>query len=476
MSGSQGIPLNVRSALRDGSMVALLCSAAVGCDFAVGGEAPSETGTVASALEPVRVKDAAELVRMEEYARNLYDPRDVVHTFRTASHDVVDCVPLYAQPAMRTPEMRGHVIQRAPTTLPAGADPRAGSFGDASLTPEHELLALGERDENGAERRCPQDTVPILRLQVETLKRYRTLADFRSKYPSHLGGDPRGALGALDRLDPQEDLGGARAGELRSGSSSPPRVGSTANHQYAHAYQWVGNWGAESNLNVWNPYTDRSSEFSLSQMWITRGSGSSLETVEAGWQKYRDLYGDWNARLFIYFTPDNYGSGGCYNLTCGAFVQTSSSVIIGSSFSNYSSLGGAQYSIKLLWYKDGTTGHWWLKYGDTWVGYYPRSKFDGNGLMDSAALVDFGGEIIDTPGDGVHTATDMGSGNFANLGWQQTAYQRNILYVDTSNNYRSPSLTGTYTDYWCYDISSYDGGSWGNYFYFGGSGYNTDCQ
>jgi hypothetical protein len=453
----------------------LLGSAVIGCDATTTGEADDESGdgSVAQALEPVRVANAAELARMEEYARNLYDPRDVVHTFRTKSHDVVDCVPLHAQPALRAPGMRGHVIQRAPTSFAGGADQKTGTFGDVSLNPEQEFLALGGRDENGADRRCPEDTVPILRLDVQTLKRYRTLADFRSKYPSHLGVDPRGALDGIDR---QDDLGDAQAGGSARSALIPPRVGSAAHHQYAHAYQSVNNWGAESNLNVWNPYTERASEFSLSQIWVTRGGGSSLETVEVGWQKYRDLYGDYNARLFIYFTPDNYGSGGCYNLTCGAFVQTNSSVIIGGSFSNYSAIGGTQYSIKLLWYKDGTTGHWWLKYGDTWVGYYPRSKFDSNGLSDSAALVDFGGEIIDTQGDGVHTGTDMGSGNFAYLGWQQAAFQRNIQYVDTSNFYRSPSLTGTYTDYWCYDILLYSDASWGKYFYFGGSGNNTYCQ
>jgi Neprosin len=71
------------------------------------------------------------------------------------------------------------------------------------------------------------------------------------------------------------------------------------------------------------------------------------------------------ARLFIYFTPDNYGSGGCYNLSCSAFVQTTNTIVIGGPWSTYSSLCGAQYEVKLLWYKDGTTGNWWLRYGDT---------------------------------------------------------------------------------------------------------------
>lgn len=189
-------------------------------------------------------------------------------------------------------------------------------------------------------------------------------------------------------------------------------------------------------MSLWNPYTERSDEFSLSQKWVVRGSGSDLETAEAGWQKYKDLYGDWNARLFIYFTPDNYGSGGCYNLTCGAFVQTNNTVYIGGAFSQYSQVGGAQWEIKLLWYKDGTNGHWWLRYGDTWVGYYPRTRFDANGLRDQAAKIDFGGEIIDRQTSGRHTHTDMGSGRWPYEGYGYAAYQRALKYVDTTNYYR----------------------------------------
>jgi hypothetical protein len=137
-----------------------------------------------------------------------------------------------------------------------------------------------------------------------------------------------------------------------------------------------------------------------------------------------------------------------------------------------------QYSAKLFWFKDGTNGNWWLKYGDAWVGYYPRALFDANGLRDNAAKIDFGGEIIDTQGDGYHTHTDMGSGNFASLGWQQSAYQRNLRYVDTNSVWQQATgLTASYTDYWCYDILlNNSAGSWKTYFYFGGSGYNTYCQ
>ena len=465
-----------RSSFTVGGKLSLLATALVsiaGC----GQAAPDPQGKEPSTLGDLgerRVIDEAERARMQRHLASLYDERDVLHRFTAASGDKIDCVAIDRQPALRQPDMSGHVIERAPRTFPSGSG-LAAAPGSApedeqrSAEPPQDLLLRGDRDEDGAERMCPADTVPVLRLTMDTLERFRTLDEFRRKVPGHITPSYGPPDGIADRRSLQP--------ELPDGIEPPARAGSTAFHQYAHAYQVVANMGAESYLNLWNPYTERSSEFSLSQIWVTRGGGSSLETVEAGGQKYRDLYGDYNARLFIYFTPDNYGSGGCYNLTCGAFVQTNSSIVIGGSFSVYSSTDGAQYDIKLLWYKDGTNGHWWLRYGNTWVGYYPRSRFDSNGLINSADYIDYGGEILDTAGDGIHTRTDMGSGAFASLGWQKAAFQRNILYVDTGNTYRTPSLTATHTDYWCYNILLYSSSSsWGTYFYAGGSGYNTECQ
>jgi len=199
--------------------------------------------------------------------------------------------------------------------------------------------------------------------------------------------------------------------------------------------------------------------------------------VETGWQVYRDLYGDWRAHLFIYFTPDNYGSGGCYNLSCRGFVQVNNTVYIGDGFTVYSSDGGPQYWIKLLWYKDGTEGHWWLRYGDTWVGYYPRTLFDDNGLRNEADRIDFGGEIVNTRTDNRHTRTDMGSGNWPYQGYGYAAYQRGLRYVDTSNFYqRATGLNRSVTNRMCYDLDLLSSsGSWEEYFYFGGSGLNTSC-
>ena len=389
-----------------------------------------------------RIASTTERRRMEHYAATHVRRQDVARTITLRSGDVLDCVPIERQPAMRSAAMRGHKIQLLPSRATLAAD-RAGKTvgrpGSDGRDPATEAIAA--KQEYGSESElCPRRTVPVRRITMDILKNFRTLDDFLRK--------------------------------------SPPKKGPTAKHQYAHAYRLGDNWGAQTVLNVWGPYTERSDEFSLAQMWVVRGSGSTLETVEAGWQKYRDFYGDYRPRLFIYFTPDNYGSGGCYNLTCGAFVQVNNSVYIGGGFTNVSQHPhpSAAWEFKLRWQKDGAEGHWWLKYGDTWVGYYPRSKFDSNGLRSKAGEVDFGGEITNKGTD--HTRTDMGSGHFPGDGFGYAAYQRQIRYITTANVWgTNPALTDSRSDKDCYDIKVLgSSGDWERYFYFGGPGYNSQCE
>ncbi len=384
---------------------------------------------------PDRIRNAKERERMKAYLVQHVRAEDVVSRFTSPAGDEIDCVDILKQPALRRPAMAQHVIEYKPRTYIKDDK----TMVKKKQSEPEDRMSMDQEFTSGGNS-CPQGSVPIRHLTMDILKNFETLEDFFTK--------------------------------------TPPKDGPTSLHQYAKADKWVDNWGGESVFNVWKPYTERADEFTLSQMWVVRGSGSNKETVEGGWQKYRDLYGDWRSRLFIYFTPDNYGSGGCYNLSCGAFVQVNNSVYIGGGFSNYSSHDGPQYAFKLLWYKDGESGHWWLRYGDTWVGYYPRTLFDSNGLRDIAARTSFGGEIINRDINSQHTRTDMGSGYMPSYGFRWAAYQRSIRYVDTSNFYRQATGMSTFvSDDDCYDISlKSSSGSWEQYFYFGGWGYNSQCE
>jgi hypothetical protein len=168
------------------------------------------------------------------------------------------------------------------------------------------------------------------------------------------------------------------------------------------------------------------------------------------------------------------GYPGGYNLGAGLFVQTDPSVIIGGGFTNVSTTGGDQYSIPLMFYREQSGSHnWWLKYVDTWVGYYPNSWYNSSGIADKNAMIDYGGEIINDNIGGIHTTTDMGSGHFSNEGWQHSAYTRHITYVDMTNVTRNASnLIPSITNSSYYDLSLFlsSDPNWVNYFYFGGPG------
>lgn len=439
------------------------------CDYDVESEHGSETSVSAVHNETASwVESAEELERMRRHIESLYGRDDVIHTFRAVSGDIVDCVSLQAQPAMRAPDMEGHVIMSAPTTVPR-------EIGDTAERDERQSdLALAEMfelegvDGDGSQRSCPDHTVPVRRPDLSALARFRTLDDVHNKYP-------RGKQGSTFAR-------AAGDADPTSNASKPeeeaPKQGAGNYHQYAHALQYVSNRGAQSTINVWNPYVQQDDEFSLSQVWVLRGVGDSLETVEAGWQSYKNKYGDSNSRFFIHFTPDNYDPdrSGCYNLDCASFVQTNKSVLIGGKFDKYSVKDGYQKEITVMWYKDGDAGHWWLRLDGSWVGYYPRSKFDSAGLRDKASGVDFGGEITDDQAYGIHTPTDMGSGAFAYHGFRKAAYHRNTRYIDTSLTYHDATLSPDMTDASCYDILLYKSPTWGQYFYFGGAGYSAACE
>jgi hypothetical protein len=174
-----------------------------------------------------------------------------------------------------------------------------------------------------------------------------------------------------------------------------PREGSREPHQHAVAYAWTQSSGLSARLSVWKPELDHDTDFSLAQLWVVGGvegghAPELAQTVEAGWQVARGMYGDDVPRLFGYWTPDGYETG-CYNLACAGFVQVSSTLGLGARFLRHNQADDdADVTVQMMIVKDGPQGDWWLFVDGEWVGYWPRELFTGDGLREGLRVVTAG--------------------------------------------------------------------------------------
>jgi hypothetical protein len=334
---------------------------------------------------------------MKSHILGLYDKVEAPHSFVDETGAIFDCVPIEQQAGLRGSK---EPVPKAPDLPPLeSADAAASAPADDEYraTLAGTPLAATRKDFHGNAMHCPAGTVPIRRVTLEDMTRFPTVDAFKQKGPGMTGRPPR--------------------------ASQPATVGAT--HRWAHAYQNVSNGGGHSYLNLWRPGIGANQVFSLSQHWYVGGSGGALQTLECGWQVYPGLYGNANPHLFVYWTADDYQHTGCYNLSCGAFVQTSSTFAPGMNLGPISVYGGAQYEIQLSWWH--ANGRWWLYFngtaGSNAIGYYPDSIYRGGALASHATEIDYGGETV-----GTTSFPAMGSGHFANQGWTHAAYQRNIGY------------------------------------------------
>ena len=305
-------------------------------------------------------------------------------------------------------------------------------------------------------RRGPKGTVPVVRRDLDRLISTKRLSDFLSKQ------------GQAQRLAPEGEAGDIQALEATT-------------HKYAYSAQWVTCFGCEGNINTWSPYTEWSDEFSLGQTALARGSGSAKQTIESGHQDYRDLYGDWVPHLFVFYTTNGYTESGDnkggYNQDVDGWVQFSSTVFPEALSSPVSVFGGAQYIMNLKWQL--WAGNWWLRVNGQWIGYYPASLFNTTGLRNEAEKNAWYGEIVDSGNHAGTTATDMGNGHWPYEGWQRCAYMSNLSYQSNANGamarYNPSSVYGSHPS--CYNIEGHfdNTGSWGPYFWWGGSGRNSSC-
>ncbi|KAI9116488.1 hypothetical protein K1719_012655 [Acacia pycnantha] len=397
--------------------------------------------TVAARTSVLGAGSSSQKLEIQMQLKNLNRP--AVKSITSPDGDIIDCVHVSHQPAFDHPELKNLKIQTRPNFHPEGH-----TFGESKVSSSKAKPITQLWHQNG---RCPEGTIPIRRTKKNDLLRASSVQQFgKKKHKS--SPQPRSAK-------PQPDL------ITQSG------------HQHAIVYvEGDKFYGAKATINVWDPKIQQPNEFSLSQMWILGGSfGQDLNSVEAGWQVSPDLYGDNNTRLFTYWTSDAYQATGCYNLLCSGFIQISNEIALGASIYPLSNYGSSQYDISILVWKDPKEGNWWMQFGNEHVlGYWPAPLFSY--LSDSASMIEWGGEVVNSQSDGQHTSTQMGSGHFPEEGFGKSSYFKNIQVVDVNNKLRAPKDLGTYTEQPnCYNVKTGNAGDWGTYFYYGGPGRNPNC-
>lgn len=380
------------------------------------------------------VLKATEKKALKEYFVERKSRMEIVATTKTVSGQILDWISIESQVS------KGKIAQPPPLT-------ELKSFSKDKRKIKFTTFELEHKDA----KRGPSGTVPVLRKDISKIIYNKTLNDFLSKH-----GKPT-RTHYIDGIHPFEQ----------------PEVGSP--HDYAATSQNVTCYGGEGYISAYDPFTWYSDEFSLGQIAIIRGSGNGMQTVEAGHQEYRDLYGDWVPHLFVFYTTNNYTSQGDnkggYNRDVDGWIQYSSTVFPGAISSPLSSPGGAQYNmfIKYQLYQ----GNWWLRCNDNWIGYYPASLFSTSGLRTQGDNIQFFGEIVDASDHNTATKTDMGSGYWAENRWPWAAFQRNLMSQSKADGTMSAyNGTAWATDSNEYDIESHmnSGSSWGSYFWWGGPG------
>ena len=392
----------------------------------------------------VNVRDAEAFKEMQKYILSLYKGVDWKGSFAFPSeNDTVDCFTIETQPSVIQPGIK--TIEQPPIVATQDKAGEGETPGKGEYIPSP--LTLDLKDPFGNPISCPDGTIPMGRITIDKLVQYKTLRDFFSK-------------------------------DLNGGGGLPPipkPEGGASDHKYAVGYQNVTNFGGNSWLNLWNP-SITGGTMSLSQQWYDAGTDKNTQTLEGGWQVLPQKYNTSNAVLFIYWTADNYDKTGCYNLDCPAFIQINNHWYLGGPWTNYSSKGETQWGFEMQWklFKE----NWWLFLkgpGDyEAVGYYPTSIYNGGALATSATSAKYGGETA-----GSSPWPQMGSGEFADQGWQKAAFQNTIFYIP-KNEDDGVGVWADLSEYEpspdCYTIDivpATKGGDWGTYFFFGGPGANS---
>ncbi|XP_024369811.1 protein neprosin [Physcomitrium patens] len=394
-----------------------------------------------------KLQTAQPQLRLQAYGDNTDTPMHAppAQSYLVSDGSWVDCVPIEGQIAAHHPSLKVHIIKLRPSVLP-----NIRSSLRAELHPQ-----LFAREYGG----CPDGHIPVQRI------------------------DPNRPYMQKDRPPQAPEASPAAAGIHEYAITNMPNI--------PGAYI-----GTAAFLSVNDPYVANTSEFSLSQFWVTAGSytDKSLCTIEVGWQKYPQRHkgdADYAPHLFVFWTADAYQKLSCYDLQCPGFVHVDQSWVIGGAMPSYSTLKELQngitseVAIRVLY--DTNDRVWWLYLDDVPIGYWPASIFGSKYLQGTAAKVEWGGEVyIEKWNNTAHSKTAMGSGLFPTAGYPTSAYFRNITYAYAKSGFTDLDANVTFLkgamfrdDPNCYNIAvqQKNYSNWGSYFFFGGSGgSNPACK
>src|SRR5262245_27616520 len=165
---------------------------------------------------------------VQQYLSDLYTRRDVVTRTTTPSGQQLDWVPAESQ------------VEGAQLAYPPDED-RPPTYRDdrrAEVVPFELQVADVERG--------PEGTVPLVRKPIDEIRPGIALQDWLAK-------------GNRPKVLPPPD--------------APPRfeVPGGDQHKYDYSYLDTTCYGTEGNINAWATWVEWSNEFSLGQLWLTRG-------------------------------------------------------------------------------------------------------------------------------------------------------------------------------------------------------------
>jgi hypothetical protein len=442
------------------------------------------------------------VAQIQAYRDSFYEDSDVVYSFQSKFGETIDCIDFESVGSVKALRAQGKAtpFDKPLTTLPQPASSVPPPNGASNLA------FLGEPDVNGNPRRCPNGTALMTRPSVAQIL----------------------AAGGLDSfLAQRAQLPKQSTEQYDCYYTTTPGAG----WDHAAGYQDLNYAGLLKYTTLYNPILNNTGEHTLSQLWAITGncenwsSGQNcptgaVQSVEVGW-----MVGNGNPSqipfLFAFITLDGYMIGGksCYAgqgtaldgqpcCTANSKVKEGTDCwvpnpntaqypvdyVVNEQLGNANSFPTGQAPTEMaiqVW--NGTPygeDAWYVWINGNLIGGYYSSVFSGQMQTTGASYLQVGGEVYDSWPKNNHTTTQMGSGippaPGSGYGYEYTAYDRDVMYIDAQNNYHNASLSyindtpaGEYDStgvcgyeaglFYALSTSLSAGGSgWGTYFYYGG--------